>query len=255
MQRPGPVDVRPLFAPLGHELVALLRSLDAVGWQRMATSRWTVRDVASHLLDGAVRRLSIQRDGHLVPFEGTDLAAFLHELNATWTRAAERLSPRVLTDLHESADRSTFPVAWAGVDGDTMWLDLGREYTERWHHQEQIRRAVGAPALDGAQWTDAALAVAVRALPRAWAPLDAPPGAHVAVRVGPHAWSLRREEAGWALYEGDAADADAVIACDVMTTLHVWHKLLTPEQAAPHVRVSGDARLAAPFTDVVALMA
>jgi hypothetical protein len=40
-----------------------------------------------------------------------------------------------------------FGVAWAGETRSANWLDTGREYTERWHHQMQIRDAVGAPPL------------------------------------------------------------------------------------------------------------
>ena len=38
-----------------------------------------------------------------------------------------------------------FNVAWAGEQTSPNWFDIGREYTERWHHQQQIREAVGAP--------------------------------------------------------------------------------------------------------------
>ena len=89
-----------------------------------------------------------------------DLVAFINQLNASWVAAAKRLSPRVLVDLLEwSGPRvaelfaslppdgpAHFPVAWAGEERSANWMDTGREYTEKWHHQAQIREAVGAPS-------------------------------------------------------------------------------------------------------------
>ena len=73
------------------------------------------------------------------------------------------MSPRVLVDLLEVTGpwveelfRSIDPhapahwaVAWAGEETSAHWFDVGRDYTERWLHQQQIRDAVGAPPLTG----------------------------------------------------------------------------------------------------------
>ena len=81
-------------------------------------------------------------------------------LNARWVAVSRRLSPRVLTDLLEvvGAQAAAFlaalpphetafwPVAWAGEARSENWMDVGRDYTEYWHHQQQIRDAVGASA-------------------------------------------------------------------------------------------------------------
>src|SRR5712671_268095 len=115
---PLPVtDTRPLFRPLCHEIVGLLRSLSEDDWDRPTIAgAWRVRDVAAHLLDTALRRLSFHRDGlRRSPAAGPsatgdDLVAFINTLNATWIRAAERLSPRVVTALyaHTSAELADF---------------------------------------------------------------------------------------------------------------------------------------------------
>jgi len=39
-----------------------------------------------------------------------------------------------------------FPVAWAARRGRRNWFDIAREYTERWHHSQQIFEAVGRPS-------------------------------------------------------------------------------------------------------------
>ncbi|HET7746502.1 MAG TPA: maleylpyruvate isomerase N-terminal domain-containing protein [Vicinamibacteria bacterium] len=275
---PQPVDVRPLLLPLHEELMALLRGLPASDWARPATARWTVRDVAAHLLDTDVRRLSFHRDRHPVPppdraIDGYDaLAAVLHGLNAEWIAAARRLSPAVLVDLLAVAGEQSarflssldpqavalWPVAWAGESESRNWMDVGREYTERWHHQQQVREAVGAPLLVEPRWLRPALDVAAHALPRAWAATRAPVGTAVQVRVeGPSggAWVLHVFPAGWTLLEGEDGAAAATIITDEDTAWRLWHKALAPEEARSRVRVVGDAALAEPFFEALALMA
>jgi hypothetical protein len=36
-----------------------------------------------------------------------------------------------------------FSVGWAGEEKSLNWFHIAREYTEKWHHQQQIRLAVG----------------------------------------------------------------------------------------------------------------
>jgi hypothetical protein len=127
-----------------------------------------VRDVAAHLLDGDVRRLSAGRDGVAlrpdVPIASwDDLVGWLNWLNAEWVGVARRMSPAVLVSLLEAtgpqvaaflasldADApALYPVGWAGEDVSPNWMDVGREFTERWHHQQQIRDAVGQPGPRG----------------------------------------------------------------------------------------------------------
>jgi uncharacterized protein (TIGR03083 family) len=200
----GPVLVAHRFAALHAELMALLRKLGPGDWTRPTWAPlWDVRDVVAHLLDGDVRRLSLHRDALAAAPAGRaltgyrDLVAYLDELNADWVRAARRISPTVLLDLlavtgpqvadflrgldpHETAH---FPVAWAGEDASANWLDVGREYTERWHHQQQIREAVGAPGLVGPTWLGPVLKISMRALPFAYRHVGGAPGAAAVVII------------------------------------------------------------------------
>jgi len=157
------IDVRHLFRPLDDRLIVLLQSLDAADWDRPTAARlWTVKDVAAHLLDGNIRLLSIQRDryyGEAPPASPSfeDLVGWLNGLNADWVKASRRISPGVLILLHrltndlvnawyESLDlyeEAVFAVSWAGETRSLNWMHLAREYTEKWHHQQQIREATG----------------------------------------------------------------------------------------------------------------
>jgi hypothetical protein len=100
-----PLYTAALFPPLHRELMALLRGLPASDWERPTIAgSWVVRDIAAHLLDGDLRKLSAYRDGHLprppVPIhDHRGLVAFLNALNAEWVAAARRPHPLVLVEL------------------------------------------------------------------------------------------------------------------------------------------------------------
>src|SRR5262249_54070818 len=101
-------DTRHAFRPLCREIVDVLRALLIGDWERQANAGWRVPAVVAHLIDTALRRLSFHRDrswpapGRPTPTD-RELVAFVNDLNATWIRAAERLSARVLTDLYAEA--------------------------------------------------------------------------------------------------------------------------------------------------------
>lgn len=60
-----PIFVADLFPEVARRLVELLRSLSAEEWHLpTVSSHRTVKDIASHLLGGSLRRLSVQRDGY-----------------------------------------------------------------------------------------------------------------------------------------------------------------------------------------------
>src|SRR5215510_10267842 len=80
-------------------------------------------------------------------------------------------------------DAAGSPVWWAGPGPAPVWLDVAREYTERWVHQQQIRDATGRPGLDGPRHVGPVIASFVHALPRSLAGADAAPGTTVDLEV------------------------------------------------------------------------
>lgn len=266
-----PADTAPLFAPLHEALVDLLRSLSPEDWTRpTAAGAWRVRDVVAHLADTQMRRLSAHRDGYQPPLprpitSEADVAALVHELNAGGVAFAARLSPAMLLSLIESTgpamnaflaslppDGPAFwPVSWAGEAASRNWMDVGREYTERWHHQQQIRDAVGRPLLLEAPWLVPLLDISVRALPHAYRHTAAPAGTTMRLVVDAAeatTWTLRRAADGWDLTReapGGAADVEISLSGD--TAWRLFYNALPAAEAAARVQVRGRADLAAPF--------
>lgn len=275
-----PTHTAGLFRGLADELVSLLRSLEPSDWDRPTLAgSWRVRDVAAHLLDGELRRLSLHRDRMAPPAppagfrDDGELQAWLDGLNASWVEAARRLSPQVITHLlsltgpelasfFESLDPlapAPFPVAWAGESASLNWMDTGREYTERWHHQQQIREATLRPGLLDPRWLRPVLEISLRALPHAYREVRAEAGATLQLTIeGPSGgeWTLSREAGRWLLGSGTPSDgrASARVTLSEDTAWRVFFKALAPAEALARVRVEGDERLARAFVLARAVM-
>ena len=267
LESPEAIDTRPLFRPVSSSLVTLLRGLPLECWHRPTVAgAWVVRDVVAHLLDSTLRRLSFHRDGMTPPpppgaISGArDFVGFINDLNAQWVASAKRLSPRVLTELYERASGEAadwfeslsldapalFPVSWAGEDVSAGWFDIGREFTELWHHQQQIRMAVGAGALADPRYLAAVIDVAARGLPHAFRDVGAEAGQTVAIEVTGASgsfWTLLREAQRWTLWRGEPPTATARIRLDDDTAWKLLFNALSDDDAARLVRVEGQADL------------
>ena len=267
-----------LLGPIHAELVALLRSLTPAQWlQGTSAGHWRVRDVVAHLLDGDLRRLSYCRDALPQPEMAEmrsydDVLSYLNRLNATWIAAAGRLSPRLLTQLVDEVGRQAveflasrppheeacWPVSWAGEGRSEHWMDASRNYSEYWHHQQQIREAVAAPPLTDPEWLRPIIALGVRAVPAALRHTRASEGATIHLRIsGPAGgeWWVRREARGWNVSDEAPVDATAAtVELDAESAARVWYAGRKPQPAAERARVSGDPALAEAVLMARALM-
>ena len=276
---PLPVtDTRPNFRPLGREIVALLRALPPGDWERQTLAgTWRVRHVVAHLCDTALRRLSFQRDRQVPPpvpagTSDRDFVSFINDLNATWIRAAERLSPRVLTDLYAHASEelasfvetldpfasAMFPVSWAGEAASPQWLDIGREFTEIWHHGAQLREAVDVGPFQDASWLRDVLRISMHALPHAYRAVQpAREDASVLVHVTGRAegtWTLRRVGHAWDIDEGGSSRPSATIAMSGETAWRLLFNALPAGEAQSSIALGGDVDLARPILDARAVI-
>lgn len=269
LQPPAKVDTRAMFRPVSSSLVNMLRALPPEAWTRPTIAgSWIVRDVVAHLLDVTLRRLSFHRDGMAPPppsrpiKSASDFTAFINGINAEWVAASKRLSPRVLVDAFERASGeladwfesqpldgpALFGVSWAGEHSSENWFDIGREFTELWHHQQQIRMAVGAAALSDPRFLHAVIAIAVRGLPHAYRDVAADSGHTVVIDVsGPSggSWTLTRLEDKWSLAEGGAERASARIRLSDDAAWKLLFNALSAEETSAAVQVTGSKDLAA----------
>jgi uncharacterized protein (TIGR03083 family) len=284
VSQPEPILVAHLYPQIESRLIKLLRSLSPKDWLRLTLCPgWSVKDIAAHLLDTNLRRLSMCRDGFFgetpedaATYDG--LVRFLDRLNADWVRAARRISPRALTDWMEITSlevgeffaaldpfaKAPFPVAWAGESESLNWFDIAREYTERWHHQQQIRLAVAPPGAPAAteimtrELYHPVLDTFLRALPRTYALTDAPDSAAVKITISGEAggtWFLLRHTGAWRLTK--SAPSSPAVAEVTIPQEFAW-RLFTnsfPAEARASVQTHGEARLTAPIFHAVAVMA
>jgi uncharacterized protein (TIGR03083 family) len=268
MHPPQPILVADLFPELLDALLELLSSLSDEEWAASTVCPgWSVKDLAAHLLGDDLGMLARRRDGYRrgnAAFASwSDLVTFINRQNAEWVEMARRLSPRLLRDMLRLAGEqvSAFvqsldpyalggPVDWAGPAPAPVWLDLAREYTERWHHQQQIRDAVGRPGLAEPRYLAPALDAFVRALPHTYRDVDATDQTLVALTIAGAAggtWFLLRENATWQLYLDIARAPNAQVTLDQDLAWRLFTKGVGEEMARAQATISGEHRLAAPM--------
>ncbi len=277
----GPILVAHLFPEISQHLVDLLRSLSCDEWHRpTVSSRRNVKDVVSHLLDGSLRRLSMQRDnyrppdGSSFPHGSETLVDFLNRLNDEWEVGTRRLSPTVLIGLTEWADKQLadlfqsldphapafFPVAWAGELQSANWLDIGRDYTEKWHHTQQIFEAVNKPTtIMVPHLAYPCFSIFMRALPFTLAATEVVIGTVVCVVIEGECggvWYVQRHQRSWQFTETQPATTTVRIHQDTF-----W-KLVTKRRTAEQLRsqfgqvqIDGDKALGSRVLEMVSVMA
>jgi uncharacterized protein (TIGR03083 family) len=274
----GPVYLVDRLPALHQQLITLLRGLETGDWDRpTACALWSVKDITAHLLDTGLRRLSFGRDGLRAgplppPATYAELVGYLNRLNAEWTAACRRLSPLVLIELLEETgprvhhffrsldpeSPALFPVSWAGQNSSPVWFDIGREYTEQWLHQQQIREAVRAEPLSGREWLNPTLNIFVRALPFTYKGVAGAPGLSVRFEItGPAGgvWTLVRNPEGWDLFVGDGRNSAANVRLDQEIAWKLFSKGLSDQAARQHILIEGDRRLGEPVFRSLAVMA
>lgn len=277
---PPPLDLRDRFPGLRAELIALLRGLSPEEWNRETVcSGWSVKDIAAHLLADDLGRLSWGRDGFVSPTFAAGLyldtlPGFIQAIdrqNELWVAAARRFSPALLLELLAVSGEWTdayflgldleaigMPVNWAGPEPAPVWLDVAREYTERWVHQQQIRDAAGKPGLRERHWLHPVLATFVRALPLALAPAVASDGTVVRLAITGEAggeWVARRDDDRWLLGAAPDLPAAATVTLDQETAWRLFTRGIARDEARHRAVIAGDHALGDWVLETVAILA
>ncbi|MEO3825883.1 maleylpyruvate isomerase family mycothiol-dependent enzyme [Actinomadura sp. B10D3] len=272
----GPaVDVRPLFPRERRALLDLLGGLAPADWAAPTVCPgWDVHDVVAHVLNDYMRRLSGGRDGHggAVFADDETLPAYLARTNEEFVRAARQLSPRLMTELldhlgprldalwaaRDLQTKADLNVSWAATDVDSpAWLDIGRDYTEFWVHQQQVRDAVSAPGAVEPDLMAPVLDIFARALPETLRTHVRPENttAHLEVR-GPAGgrWGVVRQDGRWRMADPEGEPA-AYVSMDQDTFWRLATRGITAEEARRRSTSEGDQELTTAMTALLAIVA
>jgi len=272
---PRPVMVADLFAEILDGLLELLSGLEASDWEESTVcTGWTVKDVALHLLGVEISNLSSRRDGHRQGASvdsWAELVVLINSWNAEWVRVARRISPPLLIDLLQITGRQMNdyfhtldpyqtgdPVSWVGPQPAPVWLDLAREFTERWHHQQHIRDATCQPGFKEPRFLAPVLATFARAMPRTFAAVTASKGTVATLTITGNSggrWSVMREQDGWELFSGSTAGPTAEMILDEDSAWRLFTRGLTADQARARAVLKGDPVLGLQVLKMVSIIA
>jgi uncharacterized protein (TIGR03083 family) len=261
-----PILCADLLRKVDTHLIDLLQSLTVDEWGlETIAPRWKVRDVAAHLLDTVLRKLSLVRDAWFVedanPKSPQDVIALVNRLNGEGVVVFRRLSPPILIQLmttaceqsanfHESLDpfaQATFNVSWAGEETSLNWFDTARELTERWHHQQQIRLATDRPGIMTPELYHPVLDCFVRGLPHAYRHKVAAPGTSILLEISGECggtWVLSKGANGWSFARQIPKEISCKVTVSEATAWRVFTKGIARESTRSHVEIEGDEALA-----------
>jgi|SRR5579872_1153380 len=258
-----PIFTAHLFPALEARLIELLRSLSAEDWQKQTLApKWKVKDVAAHLLDTETRGLAAVRHGYKPEnskkLTAEKLLALINTLNAEGVRAYGQLPPEELIAKMEAASRdlsdyvqgldpfapAVFPVSWAGEEESPNWFHTAREFTERWHHQQQIRVAVNKPGIMTREFYFPVLDCFMRALPFTYRSVAAPNGSLAQFNIAGEcggSWYLFRDAGARSLIASPAGEKIAEVTIPQEIAWRIFTKGISLSEARPQVQIVGDA--------------
>ncbi len=272
----APILCAHLLRTVDEKLVDLLGSLAPSEWdlQTVAPS-WKVRDVAAHLLDTVLRKLSMVRDSCYVEAvtirSPQDVVALVNRLNAEGVTVYRRLSPPILIEMmksaceqsarfHESLDPfapATFNVSWAGEEKSLNWFDTARELTERWHHQQQIRLATNRPGIMTPDLYHPVLDCFARGLPHVYRDVDAPAGTILLLEISGECggqWFLSKGTTRWDFVSPQTKEVASRVTIPQELAWRVFTKGIDRDSARRQIAVEGNRNLGEKVLDLIAIV-
>ncbi len=266
----------PLLRPERTALLELLRAMSAEDWERSTECpAWNVKGIALHILGDDLSLLTRQRDASIdsltlfaIDHPGMSFRSLLDGFNEQWVTAARFLSNELVIEMlglvgdwsetfYCNVDLETTsrePVGFfAETEPSPYWQVIAREYVERFTHQSQIRRAVGAPELGG-ELTTSAARVIVHVLAAWMRNYEPTAGAAIALDFGTvGAWTVERETDRWAVLEGSAdRTATARISVSPSDAVAMLSRGIAHDEVVGRLTITGDATLASGALDIIA---
>jgi len=265
-----------LLRRVDERLIDLLSSLTPGEWDlKTVVPLWRVRDVAAHLLDTVLRKLSMVRDSCYVEAVSIrspeDVITLVNRLNREGVTVYRRLSPKVLIGMmkeaceqsacfHESLDPflpAAFAVSWAGEESSLNWFDTARELTERWHHQQQIRLATNRPGIMTPELYHPVLDCFVRGLPHVYRGVDTPLGTLLLLEISGECggqWFLSKESAGWHFVKPSDRKWASRVSIPQELAWRVFTKGIDRDSARSQIEVNGDRDLGEKVLQLTAIV-
>lgn len=280
MQQASFLETAHLFMPLHESLIQLLKEMEPADWGKPTLAKdWSVKDIVAHLLDTTVRGIAVLRDKHFADSgpsqqDYQSLVKYINQLNASFIVAAKRFSPEQLIEFLELTgpvhtqllcelapfEKAVFSVAWAGETTSMNWFHIAREYSEKYHHQLQIREAVGkTEALMTATFFAPFMQTFFLGLPYLLKDHHAPDEAVVALEMtgsmGASCY-LQYKDGQWKIQQDLLLNnlyARSVMPADIAWKL--FTKGVSPKEIYPMVKLEGNQALAKQLLNLVAVVA
>jgi hypothetical protein len=275
-----PVNALRVFPTERNCLLETLDSLDERQWLlETACEGWRVKDIVQHLLGDDIGILSRRRDVFESPksstrrFEShTEYVAYINAKNQEWVEISRSFSPRVLIELLRltgrltcrywrtvDLDETTATVSWISEAPLPNWMDIAREYTERWLHQSHIREAVNLPLLHERRLFHPFIQTYMLALPLTYKSVNSSIGDVIKIVVEGTAggnWSLQKEQGYWRLHDKVLAGRSvAEITIDRDKLRRLFSKGMSREEAEGFVKIQGNKVLGSYFFNTVSIIA
>jgi len=272
-----PVLVNNLFTEERKALLDLFASLSESEWQTSTVcTGWSVKDIGLHLLgdDAGIIKLS---EARVIPTSSglqkswKEVVNMVNERNGQWVEATRRITNSLLIEFLKVTGEETLKyfesrdlyslgrsVSWAGPEPVPVWLDIAREYTERWIHQQQIRDAINKPGLKDKKFMGPVIAAFTRSFLRVIPEANAENGTIVKVIITGDAGlecCLVKENGAWKLYEQYDGKPASVVKLDQESAWRYLTKNIGRSEIANKIEVEGNKELGLTLLDAVSIIA
>jgi len=275
LSNPKPIVVIDLFQETLDHLLVLLYELSEEEWNiPTICTGWSVKDVALHLLGVEIGNISSRLDQHNLGrtiSDWNELVDYINIWNQEWVDVSRRISSPLLIELLDFVGENAYEyfrsidpfeiggsISWAGLEPQPVWLDIAREYTERWHHQQHIRDAVKKPGLKESKFLSPVLETFMWALPYTFRHLSAPDGTSITISVSGDSggqWTLLHAKGGWDFYQGTTMDPDTEIILEEDIAWRFFTRGVEKDEARKHITIKGNKSIAEPVFEMVSIIA
>ena len=272
-----PVLVNDLFADERKALLDLFASLTDTEWAAPTVcTGWTVRDIGLHLLgdDAGIIKLSETKTPSAVSGKQNtweEKVNAVNEGNGRWVEATERITKSLLIEFLKITGEVTLKyfqsrdlyalgrsVSWAGPEPAPVWLDIAREYTERWIHQQQIRDAINKPGLKDKKFMGPVITAFMRSFLRVIPKANVENGTIIKVNItgdaGLECFPVK-ENGMWKLYEQYEGKPASIVKLDQESSWRYLTKNIGRSDIVNKFEVEGNKELGLTLLDAVSIIA